>query len=72
MNSSTIGADDPSSLSVTKGYLLCGFKADLTKTVVSVMCQIESVVTSAAVIAWYIVALMYTATIVLQVAFINV
>lgn len=42
------------------------------KTVMSVMCQIESIMTSAAVIAWYIVALMYTATIVLQVAFINV
>ena len=36
------------------------------------MCQIESVITSAAVVAWYIVALMYAATIILQVAFINV
>ncbi len=48
------------------------FKVDLTKTVVSIMCQIESIVTSAAIIAWYIVALMYAATIILQVALINV
>lgn len=38
----------------------------------SIMCQIESVITSAAIISRYIVALMYTTTIVLQVAFINV
>lgn len=42
------------------------------KTVMSIMCQIESIITSAAVIAWYIVALMHTATIVLQVTFISV
>lgn len=46
--------------------------ADLTQTVVAIMGQIESIVTSAAIIAWYIVALMYTAAIILQIAFINV
>lgn len=38
----------------------------------SIMSQIESIITSAAIIAWYIGALVYTATIVLQVALISV
>lgn len=42
------------------------------KTIVSIMCQVETIITSASVIPWYVVALMYTATIVLQVTFINV
>lgn len=45
---------------------------DLTEAVVSIVCQIKSVITSAAVIAWYIVALVYTAAIIVQVAFVNV
>ena len=60
---------EANSLSIKKGQW---FKAELTETVVSVMCQIESVITSAAIIAWYIGALVYTATVVLQVAFIDV
>lgn len=46
--------------------------ADLTQTVMAIVCQIESIVTSAAIVAWYIVALMHTAAIILQIAFINV
>lgn len=46
--------------------------ADLTQTVVAVVCQIESIVTSAAIVAWYVVALMHAAAIILQIAFINV
>lgn len=42
------------------------------KTVMSIVCQIESIITSAAIIAWDIVALMYTATIVLQVTLVSV
>lgn len=47
-------------------------EADLTKTVVAIVGQIESIVTSAAIIAWYIVALMYTAAIMIQITLINV
>lgn len=42
------------------------------QTIVSIMCQMETIITSASVIAWYVVALMYTATVVLQVTFISV
>lgn len=44
----------------------------LTQTVVSIVCQIEAIIASAAIIPWYIVALVYTAAIVLQVTLINV
>lgn len=46
--------------------------ADLTQTVMAVVCQIESIVTSAAIVAGYIVALMHAAAIILQITFINV
>lgn len=46
--------------------------ADLTQTVVAIVGQVEPIVTSAAIIAWYIVALVYTAAIILQITFINV
>lgn len=42
------------------------------QTIVSIMCQMETIITSTSVIAWYVVALVYTATIVLQVTFINI
>lgn len=44
----------------------------LTKTVVAIVGQIESIVTSAAIIAWYVVALVYAAAIIVQITFINV
>lgn len=42
------------------------------KTIMSVMCQMKTIITSASVIAWYVVALMHTTTIVLQVTFVYV
>lgn len=42
------------------------------QTIMSIMCQMKTIITSASVVAWYVVALMYTATIVLQVTFINI
>lgn len=44
----------------------------LTQTVVSIMCQMKSIVTSAAIVARYIVAFVDTTTIKLQVTLINV
>lgn len=62
---------NPRALSVTNRFFTW-FCDDLTKTVMAIMCQIESVITSAAIVSWYIVAFMNTTTIVVQVTFINV
>lgn len=42
------------------------------QAVVSIVCQMETIITSTSVIAWYVVAFMYTAPIVFQVTFIYV
>lgn len=69
MDSSEIRLDEPE---LPDREFPLKLRVNPTQTVVSIVGQIESIIASAAIVAWYVGALMYTTAIVLQVTFINI
>lgn len=63
---------DSSKIRLDESELPLKLRVDPTQTVVSIIGQIESIIASAAIVAWYVGALMHTTAIVFQVTFINI